>query len=129
MTRKSQNSSQFKQQKKLASAYRAVYAVGVLSMFLGILATVAIDKASGGIILAILFFAVGASYLILGFFVQRKSAIALGIAIAFMALNALAGIYNLLQAGSPTGLIIPTIFFSQTWEGFQAIEELKRHRC
>ena len=129
MTRETQNPSQFQPRKKLASAYRAVYAVGVLSVFLGILAVVAIDKAPGGIILAILFFAVGALYLILGFFVQRRSAIALGIAVAFMALNALSGIYNLLQAGSITGLIIPTVFFSQTWEGFQAIKELKRHRC
>ncbi|MDB9513133.1 hypothetical protein PN499_18225 [Kamptonema animale CS-326] len=114
-------------QKKLAAAYRAVYAVGVLSIFLGLLATFFRDQVPDGIVLGIGFFVFGALYILLGFFVQRKSIIALGIAVAFMVLNAATGIYNLFQTGSLTGLIIPFIFFAQTWQGFQAIQELKRH--
>lgn len=124
MTHK-QGTSRSASHSQLASAYRAIYAIAVLSIFLGLLAILFSDKAPGGIALAILFFAFGALYLLLGFFVQRKSMIALGIAVAFMALNALAGLYNLLQTGSITGLIVPAVFLSQTWQGFKAIQELK----
>ncbi|MEA5471016.1 hypothetical protein [Spirulina sp. 06S082] len=115
--------------KKLAAAYRATYAVGVLSIFLGLLALFASFSSAaipGGIIIAFAAFIFGAFYLLLGFFVQRKSIIALGIAVGFMGINAIAGIFSLLQGGSPVGLIIPTTFLSQTWEGFKAIKNLKR---
>lgn len=114
--------------KKLAAAYRAIYAVGALSIFLGLLVTIFSERVTGGIALAIIFFAFGALYMLLGFFVQRQSAIALAIAIAVMTLNTLVGVYNLLKTGSITGLIIPGIFFSQTAEGFKAMQELKRDR-
>ncbi|MFN6568948.1 hypothetical protein [Dendronalium sp. ChiSLP03b] len=29
------------------------------------------------------------------------------------------------KTGKPVGLIIPIVFFSQTWEGFKAIQVLK----
>ncbi|MBW4567270.1 MAG: hypothetical protein KME31_04405 [Tolypothrix carrinoi HA7290-LM1] len=112
--------------KKLSSAYRAVYAVGVLSLFLGILAFVAGNKLSEGTTIGIIFFTFGLLYLVLGFFVQRKSKLALGIAVGFMLLNLLTGIYNMIQTGKPVGLIVPIVFFSQTWEGFKAIQVLKR---
>ncbi|MDF0552911.1 hypothetical protein [Kamptonema sp. UHCC 0994] len=114
-------------QKKLAAAYRAVYAVGVLSIFLGLVAIFFREKVPEGIVVAIFFFAFGALYILLGFFVQRKSIIALGIAVAFMVMNAATGIYNLFQTGDVRGLIIPVVFFTQTWQGFKAIQELKRH--
>jgi len=112
-------------QKKLASAYRAVYAIGVLSIFLGILAFVAGNRVPDYLILGILFFVFGLLYLVLGFFVQRKSKIALGIAVGLMLLNLLTGIFNMIQTGKPVGLIVPIIFFSQTIEGFKAIQVLK----
>lgn len=129
MDEQEKNSSKSEYLKKLAAAYRAIYAVGFLSIFLGLLALFATFSGAaipGGIIIAFTFFIFGAFYLLLGFFVQRKkSTIALGIAVGFMGLNAIAGILNLAQSGSPVGLIIPVAFLSQTWEGFEAIKNLK----
>lgn len=120
MTLQAQQISEYR--KKLACAYRAVYAVGVLSIFLAILAFVAGGQ---GMIVGVTFLAFGLLYLVLGFFVQRKSKLALGIAVGFMLLNFITGLLNMIQTGKPMGLIFPIIFFSQTWEGFKAIEVLK----
>ena len=128
MDEQEKKSSKSADLKKLAAAYRATYAVGFLCIFLGLLALFASvsSPAPGGIIMAFLFFITGGLYLLLGFFVHRKkSSIALGIAVGFMGLNALAGILNLAQGGSPVGLILPVAFLSQTWEGFKAIKNLK----
>lgn len=94
-------------------------------MFLGILAVIARSQAPEGIILAIVCFVFGGLYLLLGFFIQRKSKIALGIAIGVMVLNLISGLFSVVQGGNSVGLIIPTVFLSQTWEGFKAIQELK----
>ena len=96
--------------KKLASAYRAVYAIGVLCSFLSILCFVAGNRFPDYLILGISFLFFGLLYLVLGFFVQRKSKIALGIAVGLMSLNVLTGILNMIQTGKPFGLIIPMIF-------------------
>ncbi|MBW4573547.1 MAG: DUF2157 domain-containing protein [Tolypothrix carrinoi HA7290-LM1] len=108
--------------KKLASAYRAVYAIGVLCIFLSIIFFVAGNRLPDYLILGIGFLFFGLLYLVLGFFVQRKSKIALGIAVGLMSLNVLTGIYNMIQTGKPFGLILPMIFLGQTIEGFKAIE-------
>jgi len=123
MTTQTQQISEYRN--KLASAYRAIYAVGVLGIFLGILALIAGNRLPEGIIFGISFLAFGLLYLVLGFFVQRKSKLALGIAVGFMLLNFLTGIHNMIQTGKPVGLIIPIVFLSQTWEGFKAIQVLK----
>ena len=111
--------------KKLASAYRAVYAIGVLYIFLSIILFVAGNRLPDYVILGIVFLFFGLLYLVLGYFVQRKSKIALGIAVGLMSLNALTGIYNMIQTGNPFGLSVPMIFLVQTIEGFKAIEVLK----
>jgi uncharacterized membrane protein HdeD (DUF308 family) len=123
MNNQTQQISAYK--KKLASAYRAVYAVGVLSLFLGIIALIATARLSEATFLGIIFLTNGLLYVVLGFFVQRKSKIALGIAVGLMLLNFLTGIHNTIQTGRPFGLLIPAVFFSQTWEGFKAIQVLK----
>lgn len=129
MDEQEKNSSRSEYLKKLAAAYRATYAVGILSIVLGLLALLASFSSAAipgdGIFLAFTFFIFGAFYLLLGFFIQRKSIIALGIAVGFMGLNAIAGLFNFAQSGSPVGLIIPVAFLSQTWEGFKAIKKLK----
>lgn len=71
MTTQTQQISEYR--KKLASAYRAVYAVGVLSIFMGILAFIAANRVPESMILRITFLAFGLLYLVLGFFVQRRS--------------------------------------------------------
>ncbi|MBE9119087.1 hypothetical protein IQ249_24835 [Lusitaniella coriacea LEGE 07157] len=114
-------------QRKLAAAYRATYAVAALSLFLGILAVIFRSQAPGGIFLAIVCFAFGSLYALLGFFIQRKSAIALGISVALMLLNLISGLYNVVQTSSFTGLIIPIAFLSQTLPGFEAIQNLKKN--
>ncbi|MEH1935769.1 MAG: hypothetical protein V7L14_19135 [Nostoc sp.] len=123
MTTQIQQISEYR--KKLASAYRAVYAIGVLSIFLSIIFFVVGNRLPDYLILGIGSFFFGLLYLVLGFFVQRKSKIALGIAVGLMSLNALTGIYNMIQTGKPFGLILPMIFLGQTIEGFKAIEVLK----
>jgi hypothetical protein len=123
MTTQTQQISEYRN--KLASAYRAIYAVGVLGIFLGILAFIAGNRVPEGMILGISFLIFGFLYLALGFFVQRKSKLALGVAVGFMLLNFLTGIHNMIQTGKPVGLIIPIVFLSQTWEGFKAIDMLK----
>jgi CHASE2 domain-containing sensor protein len=126
MNHKIQNTSKSGSRKKLTAAYRAVYAIGVLHIFLGLLATIFGGKATESIVLAILFFVFGLLFILLGFFVQRKSTIALSIAVTIMVISALVGIYNVFRTGSPIGIIIPIAFLSQTWEGFKAIQELNR---
>ncbi|BAY63129.1 hypothetical protein NIES22_32080 [Calothrix brevissima NIES-22] len=111
--------------KKLASAYRAVYAVGVLCIFFSILFFLVGNQLPDYLILVIGFLFFGLLYLFLGYFVQRKSKIALGIAVGLMSLNVLTGIFNMIQTGKPFGLILPMIFLSQTIQGFKAIELLK----
>lgn len=111
--------------KKLVSAYRAVYAVGVLCLFLGILLLITGNRVPDYLIVGIGLSGFGLLYLVLGFFVQRKSKIALGIAVVLMSLNALTAIYNTIQTGKPFGLAIPMLFLSQTIEGFKAIQVLK----
>ncbi|AVH65000.1 MULTISPECIES: hypothetical protein [unclassified Nostoc] len=111
--------------KKLASAYRAVYAIGVLSIFFSIIIFMAGNRLPDYLILGMVCLFFGLLYLVLGFFVQRKSTIALGIAVTLMSLNALSAIYNLIQTGKPFGLAIPMIFLGQTIEGFKAIQLLK----
>lgn len=111
--------------KKLASAYRAVYAIGVLSIFFSIIILIAGNRLPDYLILAMVCLFFGLLHLVLGFFVQRKSTIALGIAVTLMSLNALSAIYNLIQTGKPFGLAIPMIFLGQTIEGFKAIQLLK----
>ncbi len=96
-----------------------------MSIFLGILAFVASNQLPGGIIFGIVYLSFGLLYLALGFFVQRKSKLALGIAVGFMVISLLSGIYSTIQTGKPFGLIIPTAFLSQAWEGFEAIKVLK----
>lgn len=128
MNEQEKNYSKSEYLKKLAAAYRAIYAVGLLSIFLGLLALYASFSGAAipnGIIMAVAFFIFGAFYLLLGFFVQRKSIIALGIAVGVMGLNAITGLLSFAQSGSPVGLIIPAAFLSQTWEGFKAIKNLK----
>ncbi|MEH1882946.1 MULTISPECIES: hypothetical protein [unclassified Nostoc] len=111
--------------KKLASAYRAVYAVGVLCIFLSIILFFAGSRFRDYLTLGISCLFFGLLYLTLGFFVQRKSKIALGIAVGLMSLNALTAIYNMIQTGNPFSLSVPMIFLGQTIEGFKAIEVLK----
>jgi hypothetical protein len=111
--------------KKLTSAYRAVYAVGVLCIFLSIILFLGDSRSPDYLTLGIGFLFFGLLYLALGFFVQRKSTIALGIAVGLMSINALTAIYILLQTGKPFGLAIPMIFLGQTIEGFKAIQVLK----
>jgi hypothetical protein len=126
MTTQAQQISKYK--KKLASAYRAIYAVGVLSVFVGILVFITGNRGNGiseYMMLGIASFTFGLLYLLLGFLVQRKSKIALSIAVGFMGLNLLAGIFNMIQTGKPASLIVPIVFLSQTYEGFQAIQALK----
>jgi hypothetical protein len=124
MTSEIQQLAEYK--KKLVYAYRAVYAFGVLNLFLSILAFTVASGIPDAMTIGILFLLIGLLYLVLGYFVQRKSKIALSIAVGFMVLNLIAGIVQIIQTGKPAGLGIAIVFLSQTWGGFKAIEMLKQ---
>lgn len=111
--------------KKLKAAYRAVYAIGFLNVFASIIIFLFGSRLPDYLLVAIISLIAGVLYLVLGFFVQRKSKIALGIAIGFMVLNVLGNIPIMIQTGNILMLTIPMIFFSQTIGGFNAIQALK----
>ncbi|MCF4970397.1 hypothetical protein [Nostoc sp. CMAA1605] len=110
--------------KKLTAAYRAVYAIGFLNVFVSILIFLLGSRLPDYLLVATISLIAGVLYLALGFFVQRKSKIALGIAIGFMVLNVIGNIPVIMQTGNIFILTIPMIFFSQTVGGFNAIQVL-----
>lgn len=124
MTSEIQQLAEYK--KKLVYAYRAVYAFGILNLFIGILTLTVGSRIPDAMLIGVFVLLVGILYLVLGYFVQRKSKIALSIAVGFMVLNLIAGIVQIIQTGKPAGLGIAIVFLSQTWGGFKAIEVLKQ---
>jgi uncharacterized membrane protein HdeD (DUF308 family) len=126
MNQESKNGTTPSLRKSLNQASLAIYLVGVLSLLLGLLALKLGSKVENSTALAIGFLGFGGLHLILGALVQRRSKPALVTAMVFMALNLVAGIYNISTTGKPTGLFVPLIFFSQTWPAFQALQELEK---
>ncbi|WP_427159155.1 hypothetical protein ACQFX9_24310 [Aliinostoc sp. HNIBRCY26] len=110
--------------KKIKAAYRAVYAIGFLNVFVSILIFLLGSRLPDYLLVATISLIAGVLYLALGFFVQRKSKIALGIAIGLMVLNVMGNIPVIMQTGNIFILTIPMIFFSQTIGGFNAIQVL-----
>ena len=127
MTQKSKPSPKGTARQKLAAAYRAIYAIAALSLFIGLLLAIIGPNIPEGAILTASFLIFGFLYLLLGWLVQkRKSMVALGIAVAIMGLNLLGTIYNTFQGKSPAGIFLSALFLSQTVGGFEAIKELKK---
>ena len=127
MAQKSKETQKPTAQQKLAAAYRAIYAIAVLSLFIGLLLALIGANVPDRGILATSFFVIGLLYVWLGWLVQkRKSTVALSIAVAMMGLNLVGAIYDTFQGKPPAGILISALFLSQTLGGFEAIKELKK---
>lgn len=106
---------------KLKLSYGLLYFIGGLNLVMGIIASLfqidfLIDLGMGTYSVV-----VGSIYLLLAFFVQRKSKIALGIALALYGLETILTLIS----GLTSGVIVRIFFIVFMWPGFKAISELQ----
>lgn len=110
------------------NAYLIVYFIAGLNLLLGLLASVFnvallqdLGIGFGSIILGLI-------YLVLGFFVQRQSSLALIMAIVLFITDSLYGVVlSVLQGGSPgiAGLVVRILILVPLFQGVPAIKALK----
>jgi lipopolysaccharide export LptBFGC system permease protein LptF len=116
-------------QTRLKTAYGVVYFVAGLNLVLGILSvlfSVQLLREMGIGFGSIIF---GLVFLILGFFVQRKSNVALILAIVILILDALLGLYLSVSRGytpSIGGILVRIVLIIPMIQGVGAINQLKR---
>ena len=109
---------------KIRIAYRALYAMGILCLFMsGVILTLA--GRPGIVFVAALSALFGMLYLFLGFRVKRRSTAALIVAFILTALNVLAGIVNAVQTGVPGFLMLHVGILCALSPAQAAIKELK----
>ncbi|NER30699.1 MAG: hypothetical protein F6J89_24560 [Symploca sp. SIO1C4] len=117
---------------KLARAYGAIYFTGGFNVFFG-LASMLSPFIKDSVGLRIDSFIVGTIFLLLGYFVQRKSLLALRIAIALFILTSLVTTISTLQTdssntsgiGSRSGIALRIGFIFVMWQGMEAITEME----
>lgn len=112
---------------KIESAYRALYAIGILCLFIGGIASalaLADDRTGIGIVAALMLI-FGALYFLLGRMVKGKSTTALVIAMVIMVLNIITGIVNTVHSGSFVTLALPVGMLYVLYPAYGAIQELK----
>jgi hypothetical protein len=105
---------------RLMQSYGILYFVGGFNFLLGILAVLFEIDLLVEIGLGIFSIAVGAVYLVLAYFVQRRSRLALGIAMALYGLETVLA----LLSGLVSGVVIRLLFMLIMYQGFSAIKEL-----
>ena len=115
-------------QSRYKNAYLIVYFIAGLNLLLGVLASlfnVALLQQLGIGFGSIL---LGFVYLVLGFFVQKKSSLALILAIVLFAADSLFGVVmTVLEGGSPgfAGLIMRVVLLIPMFQGVPAVKALK----
>lgn len=109
--------------KKITSAYRALFAVGILCLFIGGIATAFLSQPGAGIV-AVFLIVFGLVYMCLGAMVKRRSMTALIIATILTVLNILSAILTTIQSGSPASIFLPAALLSQLYPAFSAMKEL-----
>ena len=108
---------------RVRNAYVALFIIGGLTVLLGLVAELGRVQALLQLFVSGWFIAVeGLVLLILGYFTMRGSLIALGIAIAIYALDAIAS----LGLGSISGLGLRLVVLAFLIRGFLALRELKK---
>jgi hypothetical protein len=110
---------------KLRTAYRTIYAVGILCLFLAGVVFVIMSQVEGGAIVAAVVAIFAALYIFLGYQVQRKSIVALTIFAIMMGLSIISGLFSMFQTGSPFGFLLPILALKGIEPAFSAIKELK----
>ncbi|MFN2110692.1 MAG: hypothetical protein ACK2UI_13590 [Anaerolineae bacterium] len=110
---------------RLKNAYGMVFFVAGLNLFLGLIAWLFQVEFLQDIGIGFYSIIFGLVFLVLGFFVKRRSALALILAIAIFALDALLG---LLAGGASyaTGLVVRVILIIPMVQGVGAIRALKQ---
>ncbi len=125
---------------RLSQAYGAVYFVGVVNVALGLLSilspstTIGVGLSQSGGYPAII---AGIAYLIVGFFIQRRSKIALGFAILALVIDGVLLVMSIptligsnayyssgLMGGMVGGLFVRFFFVLYLFKAFSAIDEL-----
>ena len=115
-------------QSRYKNAYLIVYFIAGLNLLLGVLASlfnVALLQQLGIGFGSIL---LGFVYLVLGFFVQKKSSLALVLAIVLFAADSLFGVVmTVFEGGSPgfAGLIMRVVLLIPMFQGVPAVKALK----
>lgn len=106
---------------RLRLAYGTIFFVGAGNIVLGWLLFVSQGPTTSPLDSGLSLIVIGAILLLLGFFVARKSAVALGIAVAFYAVAAL----GLLFQGNVSGTIMHLVLLSFLIRGFRALHEIR----
>lgn len=98
-----------------------VFLIGAVNVLLGIILASTPGQPSAQQILPLTLLIAGGLYLLLGFFVARKSSVALGIAVTLYALDGLIALFQGSLGGIPLHIIL-LIFMAR---GFSAIREIR----
>jgi hypothetical protein len=110
------------------NAYMLIYFIAGLNLVLGILASVLNITLLQDLGIGFASILVGMVYLILGFFVQRKSSLALILAIILFAADSLFGVVvTVMEGGTPgiAGLLVRVLLLIPMFQGVPAIKALK----
>lgn len=114
---------------KFKTAYGMVYFVAGLNLLLGILAVLFDIEFLQGIGISLGSIIFGVIFLVLGFFTQRKSTIALILAVVIFAIDGITGFVMSASQGSSlsaSGLVARIFFIIPMIRGVKAIKELKQ---
>jgi hypothetical protein len=106
--------------RRLKQSYGVLYFIGGLNLVLGLIAWLFQIDFLLEIGMGLYSIIVGSIYLLLAFFVQRRSKIALILALAIYGLETVLGAMN----GFDTGVFIRILFMVVMWQGFGAIKDL-----
>ena len=106
---------------KLKQSYGILYFIGGLNFILGTIASLFQIEFLLDLGMGIYSVIVGSIYLLLAFFVQRKSKIALGMAIGLYGLETILALIS----GVTSGIIVRVFFIVFMWPGFKAINKLR----
>lgn len=106
---------------KLKQTYGILYFIGGFNFILGTIASLFQFDLLLDLGMGIYSVIVGSIYLLLAFFVQRKSKIALGMAIGLYGLETILALIS----GVTSGIIVRVFFIVFMWPGFKAINELR----
>ena len=107
---------------RLLQAYSAIYFIAGLNIVLGLLALIFRTEFLETLGFGIVSIVVGVVFLVLGFFTQRGSLVALIIALALYALDSLL----VLTAGFSTGIFLRIALIAVMSQGIGAIKDMKK---
>jgi hypothetical protein len=115
--------------RRLKLSWYMLFFIGGLNILLGAAAMAMGPGMLQGLGLGLGSSILGAVFLLLGFLVRRRSALALGLAMALLAVDAALTMYWAAESGRPvpvSGMLIRAFFLVCLFRGLSALRELKR---